>query len=551
MRSLDWSRGYGVTPPEVIDAALRPGAVVGEYQITHLLGEGGMGVVYAGTHPEIGKQVAIKVLAPHAAQFPDLIRRFKEEARAVNKIRHPNIIDIFAFNQLPDGRHYFVMEYLEGESLTARLERGPMDFAEMRRLLGQICSALEAAHEAGVVHRDLKPDNIWVATQPKSESRIKLLDFGIAKLNDLTNVKATQAGVPMGTPHYMPPEQGMGRAVDHRADIYALGVILYQIFAGALPFDGLTAHEIVLKHVTETPAPPSSHRPIVLGAMERIILDCLEKEPDRRPATVHELSERIDAAFAAETGARARARGATMIPRLPTMAAPATPAVPAPVRPESLPASSRVPGSFSTQPTSATTLRGSVGERVTSDGDPSATEITAALGRGWRLPAGIAVAAAVAVAVGFGVRGRYTSEAPASTTAPVSAPTTLPTVAPASAAVPSAPAVVPTPIPSPPPPEKPVVAPALGAAPPAPPKVTAVAAATETSKTVHSRKHEHQRPLASAKTAPLPDHPATPTPAAAAAPTPAAAPKAAAKPNCNPNYYFDAQGDKHFKPECF
>ena len=271
---------------EGVRARLQPGTMVGEYKIGHLLGEGGMGVVYAGTHPEIGKRVAIKVLAPHAADHPDLIHRFKEEARAVNTIRHPNIIDIFAFNQLPDGRHYFVMEYLEGESLTARLERGSMEFNEMRRLLAQICSALQAAHEAGIVHRDLKPDNIWVAAQHLSESRIKLLDFGIAKLIDLTNVKTTQAGVSMGTPHYMPPEQGLGRTVDHRTDIYALGVVLYQIFAGTLPFDGVTPYDIILKHVTEAPLPPSSHRPIAPAAMEPIILDCLAKEPERRPSSM-------------------------------------------------------------------------------------------------------------------------------------------------------------------------------------------------------------------------------------------------------------------------
>ena len=239
--------------------------------------------------------------------YPDLIRRFKEEARAVNKIRHPNIIDIFAFNQLPDGRHYFVMEYLDGESLTARLERGPMEFAEMRRLLGQICSALQAAHEAGVIHRDLKPDNIWVATQRLSasqhvaESRIKLLDFGIAKLNDTTVAKATQAGVAMGTPHYMPPEQGMGRPIDHRTDIYALGVILYQIFAGRLPFDGGTAQEIIFKHVTEPPPSPSQHRAIAPKAMEGIILDRLQKDPERRPPSVQDLALRIEAAFTSGT----------------------------------------------------------------------------------------------------------------------------------------------------------------------------------------------------------------------------------------------------------
>jgi len=146
-------------------APLAPGTLVGEYQVSHKLGEGGMGVVYAGVHPEIGKRVAIKVLAPHSASHPDVIRRFKEEARAVNRIRHPNIIDIFAFNQLADGRHYFVMEYLEGESLAARLSRSAMGLGEARRLLAQICDGLDAAHRAGVIHRDLKPDNIWVALE--------------------------------------------------------------------------------------------------------------------------------------------------------------------------------------------------------------------------------------------------------------------------------------------------------------------------------------------------------------------------------------------------
>ncbi len=533
-----------MTAPGGADAALRPGAIVGEYQITHLLGEGGMGVVYAGTHPEIGKRVAIKVLAPHAAQYPDLIRRFKEEARAVNKIRHPNIIDIFAFNQLPDGRHYFVMEYLDGESLTARLERGSMELTEMRRLLGQLCSALEAAHEAGVVHRDLKPDNIWVATQHKSESRIKLLDFGIAKLNDLTGTKATQAGVPMGTPHYMPPEQGMGRAVDQRADIYALGVILYQIFAGTLPFDGVTAHEIVLKHVREPPVPPSRHRRIAPAAMERIILDCLEKEPDRRPATVRELGERIDAAFAAEAGARARPGGVTMIPRLPTAVGPASPrAMSAPGQAEVLPAPGRVAGLIAGQPTSSTTLRGLTGERVASDGDLSATEIAATGGGGWRLPAaGIAAAALVAIVVGVGLRRRHasegTSEGTAAATTPASA--TAPraeAAAPASAAGPTTPASAAT-IPLPPPPRK--LKPALAAAPaetPVPTETPAVAATSKTSPPAHSHKHEHRRSLTKATTPPTPEQPA--------------AEKPAPEPDCNPNYYFDAQARKHFKPECF
>ena len=270
---------------------------MGEYRVSHKLGEGGMGAVYAGVHPVIGKRVAIKVLAPHAAAHADLLRRFKEEARAVNKIGHPNIIDIFAFNQLPDGRDYFVMEHLAGESLATLLARGATDLDEMRRLIGQMCSGLEAAHHAGVVHRDLKPDNIWVVREGFTEPRIKILDFGIAKLNDIAISQITQTGVPMGTPHYMPPEQGLGRPVDHRADIYAFGVILYQVFAGTLPFQGATAPEIVLKHVMELPPPPSRHRPIVPPGMEAVILDCLQKSPADRPASIEVLRTRIEAAF--------------------------------------------------------------------------------------------------------------------------------------------------------------------------------------------------------------------------------------------------------------
>jgi serine/threonine-protein kinase len=302
----------------VVASELGAGTLVGEYRVTHKLGEGGMGVVYAGIHPEIGKRVAIKILGPQAGAYPDLIRRFKEEARAVNKIRHPNIIDVFAFNQLPDGRHYFVMEYLDGESLTDRLARGPMDFTEMRRLLGQICSALHAAHEAGVVHRDLKPDNIWVATQTMSESRIKLLDFGIAKLSDVTSASATRSGVPMGTPLYMPPEQGLGRVVDRRADVYALGVLLYQVFAGTLPFYGASGYEIVLKHVTEPPVPPSRHRPVWPKEMEAIILDCLEKDPSKRPASAKLLADRLEAAFVAHAKVPVSAGVASTVPRLTT-----------------------------------------------------------------------------------------------------------------------------------------------------------------------------------------------------------------------------------------
>jgi serine/threonine-protein kinase len=539
----DKSARLGVMVPEGADGKLRPGAFVGEYQIGHLLGAGGMGVVYAGTHPEIGKRVAIKVLGPHAAQHPDLIRRFKEEARAVNKIRHPNIIDIFAFNQLPDGRHYFVMEYLEGESLTARLERGEMEFSEMRRLLGQICSALEAAHEEGVIHRDLKPDNIWVATQHRSESRIKLLDFGIAKLSDHPpNVKTTQAGVSLGTPHYMPPEQGLGRPVDHRADIYALGVVLYQIFAGALPFDGATTHEIVLKHVTEAPRRPSSHRPIAPAAMERIILDCLEKSPERRPQSVRALSERIEAAFAGGSDSRAQPGGTAVIPRLPTVPAAAPGSGPSsPGRTEKLPEEGAVARTAALHSAPATTLRGATGERATPDYDPGAGNLAASGRHGWRRPVvGIAVVALVAIGLGVARWGRPTSEATLSPATPAGAATAAPAASPASAATTASAAAALPPLPA----EKPTTAATAPAdAPTASVTAPPIVAPQKISPPVRSRRHEHQQ-VVGAKTPPERKHPAAAEPHGVTKP-------ATVKPNCNPNFYIDAEGDKHFKPECF
>jgi eukaryotic-like serine/threonine-protein kinase len=277
-------------------AELPAGAMVGGYQVTEKVGQGGMGQVYAASHPLIGKKVAIKILARHCVAIPDLVRRFMEEARAVNKIGHPHIIDIFSFGQLPDGRHFMVMEYLEGKNLAQRLERETIPVPELRRLLRQICEALQAAHQAGIVHRDLKPENIWIVQKGQEPSHIKLLDFGIAKLLGVESERITQTGAAMGTPQFMPPEQCLGRTVDHRADIYSFGIILYLIFTGTLPFNGSTLAEIVYRHTTEPPEPPSRHRPLPAD-LEKLILDCLAKDPDLRPATAREVASRLDAAL--------------------------------------------------------------------------------------------------------------------------------------------------------------------------------------------------------------------------------------------------------------
>jgi serine/threonine protein kinase len=296
-----------------IPVELAPGTAVGEYRVLRKLGEGGMGAVYAGEHPTIGKRVAIKVLSHHCASEPDLIRRFVEEARAANLIQHPHIIDIFSFSQLPDGRHYFVMEFLDGQSMAEAIDQQSLQPGELRRLLGQICGALEASHRAGIVHRDLKPENIWIARPPHGESYVKLLDFGIAKLLDPTRTNLTQTGVVLGTPQFMSPEQCLGRLVDARTDIYALGVILYRIFSGQYPFQGTVITELVYQHVADAPAPPSRHRDMPPD-LERIILDCLAKDPAARPQSARVLGERLEAALAtwSEASADAAARGSAL-----------------------------------------------------------------------------------------------------------------------------------------------------------------------------------------------------------------------------------------------
>src|SRR5688572_6552245 len=218
---------------------LTPGTEVGGYVLGDKIGSGGMGVVYGATHPRIGKRVAIKVLAPTFSGDPSTVERFEQEARLVNEIRHPNIVDVFQFGQLADGRSYFVMEWLEGESISGRLERGPMPTKETLEVLDAMCDALEAAHEKGVIHRDLKSDNVFLVPGRKGERRVKLLDFGLAKLatrGDLQNIHTTKSGIIVGTPAYMSPEQARGKAVDHRTDIYALGILTYKMLTGQLPF---------------------------------------------------------------------------------------------------------------------------------------------------------------------------------------------------------------------------------------------------------------------------------------------------------------------------
>jgi serine/threonine protein kinase len=265
---------------------LTPGVVVGEYVVAAKIGEGGMGTVFAGEHPVIGKKVAIKVLHPALSRRPAMVQRFVQEARAVNRIGHRNIVDIFAFGQLDSGEHYFIMELLAGETLGARLRRDPpLGYAEAFRILGDIASALAAAHEAGIVHRDLKPDNIFLAESKGAAPTVKLLDFGIAKLVRETELDAnvTGTGAPLGTPYYMSPEQGRGDMVDAQTDLYSLGVIMFEMFAGRVPFSGNGFIDIINAHAAEAIPSMSALCADVPTAMEQLVTRCLAKHPADRP----------------------------------------------------------------------------------------------------------------------------------------------------------------------------------------------------------------------------------------------------------------------------
>ena len=278
---------------------LTTGTLVGEYQIQDRIGEGGMGTVYSAIHPIIGKKVAIKVLAGRLAKNKNAIRRFVLEARTVNDIRHPGLVDIFSFGQLTDGRHYYVMEFLEGRDLGDVLrERISLPMTEAIPIFIEVGHALVAVHQKGIVHRDLKPENILLLAKPQpGGNRVKLVDFGLAKLVETVpahmreGAPSTAAGVNVGTPHYMSPEQCRGLKVDARADIYALGVLLYETLTGRLPFDGPTPVDIWQAHVEQPPKPPIEVAApgVVSGPLNAIILRLLAKQPEHRYQTAAEL----------------------------------------------------------------------------------------------------------------------------------------------------------------------------------------------------------------------------------------------------------------------
>ncbi len=266
------------------------GKHINNYEVVSLLGEGGMGTVYLALHPIMGRKAAIKVLKPELARDQSLVTRFFNEARAANAIRHPNIIDIIDVGMLPDEDvPYMLMEFLEGESLATRLERTrPLPVDAAVEIASQTASALAAAHSKGIVHRDLKPDNLFLVPDEMvgTGERVKVLDFGIAKLRDDMRGSSlkTRTGAIMGTAAYMSPEQcqGLIERIDHRTDIYALGIILYEMLCGGPPFVSEGFGDIIIMHVMREPEPPQRVNPAVPEDVSAAILRALAKSPDDR-----------------------------------------------------------------------------------------------------------------------------------------------------------------------------------------------------------------------------------------------------------------------------
>ncbi len=273
------------------------GQTVGNYLVTQKLGEGGMGSVYLAEHPTIGKKVALKVLHAEFATNSEVVDRFFNEAKAVNSIAHPNIVDIVDYGVIQTGPRgadqlvYFIMEYLAGQTLSQVIRaEAPLPPERALTIALQVADALSASHRAGIVHRDLKPDNIILIQRGRDPDFVKLLDFGIAKLTtDGRTGGRTRTGLVLGTPAYMSPEQCEGSAkVDHRTDIYALGICLYEMLVGRVPFIGEGYGEILVQHLTQKPIEPSRYR-MMSPHVEQVVLKALEKRQEMRYPNMDEM----------------------------------------------------------------------------------------------------------------------------------------------------------------------------------------------------------------------------------------------------------------------
>lgn len=275
----------------------------GDYLLEKKIGAGGMGEVWQARHRETGTKVAVKFLLPHVAEDQETVSRFINEARAANAIAHENIVQVFDSGEefQPERRVYCAMELLEGRSLSQEMKRKPLTLARIHRVVGQLCQALSAAHWAGVVHRDIKPANLHLIEKDGAKDFVKVLDFGVAKVAwaKTEGGAMTRTGTALGTPEYMAPEQAMATSVDRRTDVYATGMVLYELLAGHRPFRGEGVGQLLMQVVKEPPPPlpatTASGEPMP-RALAELVLRCLEKRPDDRPQTMDELAKLLEKA---------------------------------------------------------------------------------------------------------------------------------------------------------------------------------------------------------------------------------------------------------------
>jgi serine/threonine-protein kinase len=281
--------------------------VAGKYRLLDIIGEGGMGVVYLAEHNLIEKRVALKVLRSEYSSKPEVVSRFQQEAISASRIKHPNVLDVFDFGKLEDGSFFLAMEYLQGRDLAGELSENTTVAAERAvRIALQMTRALAAAHARGVVHRDLKPENVFLHQTEEGDEVVKIVDFGIAQLKGKEDTengterrrRLTRTGMIFGTPEYMSPEQAAGLSVDLRADIYATGVMLYEMFSGAVPFTGSSFMAVLSAHLTQPIPPMRTYSPEldISAELEAAVMRALEKDPDARFQSMRELANALQQA---------------------------------------------------------------------------------------------------------------------------------------------------------------------------------------------------------------------------------------------------------------